>query len=312
MANIEAVINHLRKKILLAGGDVQREALRIIPTIDGKNFYRGSQGDYWRAYDYIEGARTYETVEEPIHFFHVGRTFGKFQLLLSDFPAHNLYETIVQFHDTSKRFRDFLKAVQANPVGRVERVQMEIDFVLAREEDTSILVDLLATGKLPLRVIHNDTKLNNIMIDNETSEGICVLDLDTVMPGTVLYDYGDAIRFGASTALEDEPNLDLVSLDLGLFTAYTRGYLSIAQEFLTPTELEYLAFSAKLITLELGMRFLTDYLLGDTYFKVNHADHNLQRARTQFKLVADMEEKMPEMEAIIRNILRENMKEDVV
>lgn len=312
MANIEAVTEHLRMKTLKRGGDPSREAMRIVPTHDGNSFYRSPQGDYWRAYDFIEGARTYEMVENPLHFYHAGRAFGQFQLLLSDFPAHTLHETIARFHDTRKRFGDFLQAVGADSYGRAEGVQEEIAFILAREGDTSVIVDLMAQGKVPLRVTHNDTKLNNIMIDDETGEGICVLDLDTVMPGSILYDFGDAIRFGASTALEDETNLDLVSLDLELFTAYAKGYLSVAHEFLVPAEVHYLAFSAKLIALELGMRFLTDYLQGDTYFKVDHATHNLDRARTQLKLVVDMERKMPEMEAIITNILKENTRKDVV
>ncbi len=312
MENIEAVIKHLQMKLLKRGGDPSREAMQIVNTTAGNSFYRSPSGEYWRAYDFIEGAQTYEIVENPLHFYHAGRAFGQFQLLLSDFPAHTLHETIVRFHDTRKRFADFLQAVQADSHGRVQGARREIDFLLAREQDTGVLIDLIASGEIPLRVTHNDTKFNNIMIDDKTGEGICVLDLDTVMPGTVLYDYGDAIRFGASTALEDEPNLDLVWLDLDLFAAYTRGYLSVAQDFLVPTEIKYLAFSAKLLTLETGLRFLTDYLQGDCYFKVAHPNHNLVRARTQLKLVADMEAKMSQMEAIISTILEENSREDVV
>ena len=312
MENIEAVIKHLQMKLLKRGGDPSREAMQIVSTTAGNSFYRSPSGEYWRAYDFIEGAQTYEIVENPLHFYHAGRAFGQFQLLLSDFPAHTLHETIVRFHDTRKRFADFLQAVQADSHGRVQGARREIDFLLAREQDTGVLIDLIASGEIPLRVTHNDTKFNNIMIDDKTGEGICVLDLDTVMPGTVLYDYGDAIRFGASTALEDEPNLDLVWLDLDLFAAYTRGYLSVAQDFLVPTEIKYLAFSAKLLTLETGLRFLTDYLQGDCYFKVAHPNHNLVRARTQLKLVADMEAKMSQMEAIISTILEENSREDVV
>lgn len=311
MENIEAVTSHLRKKVMGKGGDPQREAIQIIPTKTGASFYVSSQGEYWRAYDFIEGARTYQAVENPLHFFYAGRTFGQFQLMLADFPADTLHETIVKFHDTHKRFGDLLDAIQKDPLNRAHFVREEIAFVLAREEDTRIILDLMEAGKIPLRVTHNDTKFNNIMIDDQSGEGICVLDLDTVMPGSALYDFGDSIRFGASTALEDETNLDLVSLDLDLYTAFARGYLGAAQDFLYPEEIKHLAFSAKLLTLETGIRFLEDYIRGDVYFRIEHPSHNLDRARTQFKLVADMEAKMPQMEQIIYSILAENRKEGV-
>ena len=309
MQNIEAVTAHLRAKIIERNGDPDREAMRLIPTIQGSSFFRSSQGEYWRAYDFIEGARTYQMVENPRHFYHAGRTFGRFQDLLSDFPADSLYETIERFHDTRKRLEDLLLVIKEDPAGRAEGVKAEIAFVLERGKETSVIVDLLSAGEIPLRVTHNDTKLNNIMIDDVTGEGICVLDLDTVMPGSALYDFGDAIRFGASTASEDEIDLDLVSLDLKLFTQFSAGYLSMAREFLSPTEIRHLAFSAKLITLEIGIRFLTDYLDGDRYFRVEHPKHNLDRARTQLKLVADMEVKMPEMKRIISDILRDQLRE---
>lgn len=308
MENIEAVTLHIRKKVIEGGGDPSRESLRIVPTLNGCSFYCTPQGEYWRAYDFIEGAKTYQTVENPTHFYHAGRSFGLFQHLLSDFPAETLHETIEKFHDTRKRFTDFLQVVKADPSNRVQRARPEISFILTREKDTGILVDLLASGKIPLRVTHNDTKFNNIMIDDQTGEGICVIDLDTVMSGSALYDFGDAIRFGASTAAEDETNLELVWLDVDLFTEFTRGYLSTALEFLYPSELKHLAFSAKLITLETGIRFLTDYLNGDQYFKIEHPEHNLDRARTQLKLVADMEAKKDLMEAIITNILNERQR----
>lgn len=309
MANIEAVTRHLRKKVIEHGGDPSRRAMRVIPTVSGYSFFRSVGGEYWRAYDFIEGARTYEQVEDPIHFYHSGRTFGQFQYLLSDFPADTLHETIERFHDTRKRLGDLLNVIETDPKGRAAGVREEIDFILARSHETGVIVDLLAAEEIPLRVTHNDTKLNNVMIDDETGEGICVLDLDTVMPGSALYDFGDAIRFGASTAREDEPNLDLVSLDLELFTAFTQGYLSMAKGFLNRVELDHLAFSVKLMTLETGMRFLTDYIDGDRYFRVERPDHNLDRARTQLKLVADMEAKMMRMEAIIRDVLNDGLKE---
>ncbi|NMB20069.1 MAG: aminoglycoside phosphotransferase family protein [Firmicutes bacterium] len=309
MENIAAVTDHLRRKIRDRKGDPSREALRIIPTKEGQLLYRSQHGEYWRAYDFIEGARTYQQVEKPVHFYHAGRTFGQFQCLLSDFPAESLHETIERFHDTPKRLADLRRVVDADSVGRVAGVQREIDFVLQRSDDTAVIVDLMSEGSIPLRVTHNDTKFNNILIDDETGEGICVLDLDTVMPGSALYDFGDAIRFGASTAKEDEPNLDLVALDLELFTHFTRGYLEMAREFLNPMEIKHLAFSAKLLTLETGIRFLADYLDGDQYFRIERPGHNLERARTQFKLVADMEAQMSVMEDIVQSILRGDLKE---
>ena len=303
MDNIEAVTRHLRKKVIEKNGDPSREAMRVIPTKEGRSFYRSVRGEYWRAYDFIEGARTYQQVENPLHFYHSGRTFGQFQYLLSDFPAETLHETIERFHDTRKRLGDLLHVIKADPKGRAAGVQREIAFILEREDETGVIVDLLSAGEIPLRVTHNDTKFNNIMIDDETGEGICVLDLDTVMPGSALYDFGDSIRFGASTAKEDESNLDLVSLDLELFTEFTRGYLSMARGFLNQAEVDHLAFSVKLMTLESGIRFLTDYIDGDRYFRVEHPKHNLDRARAQLMLVTDMEEKMSAMKGIIQDIL---------
>ncbi len=309
MENIGAVTRHLRQKVKARGGNPAREALRVIPTLKGSLSFRTCKGDFWRAYDFIEGARTYEQVENPLHFFHSGRTFGHFQYQLSDFPAASLHETIARFHDTPKRLEDFITVCGADPKGRASGVQAEISFILERADDTAVITDLLATGKMPLRVTHNDTKFNNIMIDDKTGEGICVLDLDTVMPGSALYDFGDAIRFGASTAKEDEIDLDLVSLDLELFNEFSRGYLSTAWGFLNPTEIDYLAFSVNLMTLESGIRFLTDYLDGDRYFRVAHPTHNLDRARTQLKLVADIEEKLPAMEKMIREIFASHRQE---
>lgn len=309
MENIEAVTRHLQRKVMERKGDPRREALRLIPTIQGTSFFKSAGGEYWRAYDYIEGASTYQQVENPVHFYHSGRTFGQFQALLSDFPAGSLHETIANFHDTPKRLKDLVEVVRVDSMGRARAVQKEIDFVMERGHETGTIVDLLKTGEVPLRVTHNDTKFNNVMIDNVTGEGICVLDLDTVMPGSALYDFGDAIRFGASTAKEDESNLDLVSMDLELFTEFSRGYLSVAREFLNPKEIGLLAFSVKLLTLETGIRFLTDYLDGDQYFRVEHSEHNLLRARTQFKLVADMENKMSQMNSIIRDLIGSDLQE---
>ena len=298
MKNISAVTGHLRDKITSAGGDFKRETLNLIPTVEGGSFYKSPDGNYWRGYIFIEHARTYDTVKDFQHFYHAGRAFGNFQKMLSDFPAHTLYETIPNFHNTVKRYENFLAAVENDPLDRTRQVAAEIAFVKERKNDISLIVDLLKQGEIPLRVTHNDTKFNNIMIDDQTGEGICVIDLDTVMPGSTLYDFGDSIRFGASSALEDEKDLSKVEIKLDLYEEFTRGFLESARELITPAELQYLAFSAKLMTFECGIRFLTDYLNGDIYFKIRRENHNLDRARNQFKLVKDMEEKQAEMEAV--------------
>ncbi|MGB6187560.1 MAG: aminoglycoside phosphotransferase family protein, partial [Aeromonas molluscorum] len=246
------------------------------------------------------GARTYMMVEKPEHLYTTGKILGKFQEQLSDFSVEDLYETIPNFHDTKKRYEDFIDAVEKDNKGRVAFCLEDIAFAMKRAKDTELLVDMLEEGKLPLRVTHNDTKFNNVMIDDITGEGIALIDLDTVMPGLSLYDFGDAIRSGATTALEDEADLSKVNFDIDLYEHFTKGYLEAAKYALTETEIEYLPFSAKLITLELGIRFLTDHLNGDSYFKVQRKNHNLDRSRNQFKLVADMEENMDAMKAIIQ------------
>lgn len=302
MENIVGVTEHLRKIVVDNGGDPDRECLNVYFTSDGKPYYRDADGNCWRCYNFITGAHSCQSIDDPETFANAARAFGKFQCLLADYPSETLHETIPNFHNTLSRFADFEKAVSDNIAGRADSVRDEIDFVLARRDDAGVLVKLLEKGKLPLRVTHNDTKLNNVMFDNETDEGICVIDLDTVMPGLSLYDFGDSIRFGANTAAEDEKDLSKVSLSLPLYREYTAGYLSTAGQSLTPTEVEYLPFSAKLMTFECGMRFLTDYLNGDTYFRIAYDDHNLDRCRTQFRLVEDMERKMEDMKAITQEI----------
>jgi hypothetical protein len=299
MKNIEGVTTHLRKKILEAGGNPDRETLTIVKTKDGKLFYEDGDKECWRAYLFIENATCYQSAEKPGLFYNSAKAFGKFQKLLSDYPAETLSETIEKFHNTVNRYKNFEKAVAEDKMGRAKDVQEEIEFVKARKDDCGIVLDLIEKKEIPLRVTHNDTKLNNIMMDNKTNEGICVIDLDTVMPGSVFYDFGDSIRFGASSALEDETDLSKVYMEINLFEEYVEGFLSEAGETLTKKEFELLAFSAKLLTLECGIRFLTDYLEGDTYFKIHREYHNLDRARTQFKLVADMEEKMEIMNEIV-------------
>ncbi|MGI6335744.1 MAG: phosphotransferase enzyme family protein [Eubacteriales bacterium] len=298
MENIAGVTSYLRREIEARGGDYTRETLNVVPTRDGKSYYRDTTGGAWRGYLFIEGAKTYDTVKDPKDFYNAARAFGKFQNLLQSYPAATLHETIVQFHDTAKRYRDFEAAVAADIKGRAKDVQPEIEFVRAREKDTHVLVDMLASGELPLKVTHNDTKLNNVMIDDKTGEGIAVIDLDTVMPGLSVYDFGDSIRFGASTAAEDEKDLNKVWMDIKLYEIYLRGFLETAGDGLTANEIQMLPMGSKLMTLECGMRFLTDYLSGDVYFRLHYPEQNLDRCRTQFKLVADMERQWAEMEVL--------------
>lgn len=299
MENIERVTRYAREKIAAAGGDASRETLNLIPADDGRCFYRTPEGEYWRSYIFIEGARTYDKVENLSHVYSAARAFGRFQKMLSDLPGGRLHETIPYFHHTRKRFEAFCRACESDVKNRAASVRDEVEFVMKREADVSAVVDLLEHGKIPERITHNDTKLNNVMIDNITGEGVCVIDLDTVMPGSALYDFGDSVRIGASTAAEDERDLSTVGLDLELFECLAHGYLEAAREFLVPGEIDLLAFSAKLMTFECGVRFLTDHLNGDTYFKIHRENHNLDRSRTQFKMVTEMERMLDRMERIV-------------
>lgn len=303
MENVVNVTSYLRKIIIKNGGNPDRETLNVIPTKDGKHFFVDSNGEYWRGYIFIEDAISYDSVEKPEDFYESAVAFGHFQNLLADFPASTLHETIVGFHDTKARFETFKKAVKDDICGRAASVQDEINFVLAHEDVACVLGDMLAKKELPLRVTHNDTKLNNIMIDKETGKGICVIDLDTVMPGLAVHDFGDSIRFGASTAAEDETDLSKVSCDMDLFELYTKGFIEGCAGSLTPTEISMMPMGSKVMTFECGMRFLTDYLQGDTYFKIHRENHNLDRCRTQFKLVRDMEEKWDTMNAIVKKYM---------
>ena len=299
MENVVGVTSFLQRKIRENGGNPEREALNVIHTHTGESYCKLEDGTYWRMCLYVEGATSYDAVEKQEDFYESAVAFGHFQKLLEDYPADTLHETIVNFHNTVSRFEDFKKAVEEDVCGRAKEVQEEIKFIFDREDVAHIICDALEEKRIPLRVTHNDTKLNNIMIDNETGKGLCVIDLDTVMPGSALYDFGDSIRFGASTGAEDEVNLDLVSVDLELFEAYAKGFLEGCGGSLTDEEVRLFPAGAKVITFEQGMRFLTDYLQGDTYYKTSRPGHNLDRARTQLKLVADMEEKWEQMEKIV-------------
>lgn len=295
MENVLNVTSYLRKEIERTGGDPKRETLTVVMTKDGSSYFEDEDGSKWRVYDFIEDAQTFDAVESKEDFYQSAVAFGRFQAMLANFPADTLHETIPDFHNTAKRFRDFEKAVAEDVKGRAAEVQAEIAFVRERSKEMSELHDMLAKGELPLRVTHNDTKLNNIMIDAKTHQAICVIDLDTVMPGLSAHDFGDAIRFGANTAAEDEPDVSKVSLSLELFEIYVKGFLEGCGGRLTPNEVKVLPMGAKMMTLECGMRFLADYLEGDVYFKISHEKHNLDRCRTQFALVADMEKKWQQM-----------------
>ncbi|MBO5495115.1 MAG: aminoglycoside phosphotransferase family protein [Eubacterium sp.] len=302
MENVFAVTSFLMKKIEAEGGNPDRETLHYFKTKDGSKYYSVDGGAY-RAYRFVEKSKSYDSADTPELFGKSGEAFGRFQRRLSDFPAETLYETIPNFHNTMWRFEnEFLPALEEDREGRADECREETEFIIKRRGELSRLTDMIENGDLPLRVTHNDTKLNNVMFDEDTDEAICVIDLDTVMPGLALYDFGDSVRFGASTAAEDEKDVGKVSLDLDYFRAYAVGYLSQAGGILTDNEKDNLAFSAKLLTLELAMRFLTDYLNGDTYFKTDYPKHNLVRARAQLALVNDMERKMPEMEKIISEL----------
>jgi hypothetical protein len=298
MRNIQAVTAHLRRKVTLDGGDPERETLNLVRS-NGGICHKTAAGEYWRAYMLIDGANSYDAAESLEHVYNAARAFGRFQQLLSDFEPDQLYVTIPDFHDTPKRLDALVRAVERDARGRARSIRAEIDFCMQRAGQTSLLVDLLDRGELPVRVTHNDTKFNNVMIDDETGEGVCVIDLDTVMPGLSLYDFGDAVRSAANTAAEDERDLSKVHFDLDTFRHLTRGYLDAARGFLTPAEIDLLPFSARLMTLECGMRFLTDHLDGDVYFRIHRENHNLDRCRTQFKLVAEMEEQETEMEQVV-------------
>ena len=302
MENVVEVTRFLAEKVKKKGGDVSRECLKVFPAKDGKNYYIDSENRFWRCFNFVDKTYSPMSADTPELFEKSARAFGEFQRMLADYPSETLVETIPNFHNTASRFLDFKRAVEENLSGRKDTCLKEIDFILQREKDCSVLVNLIGEGKLPLRVTHNDTKLNNVLFDNESNEGICVIDLDTVMPGLSLYDFGDSIRFGASTATEDEKDLDKVHFSLEYFKAYTRGFLSKAGKVLTKCEIDHLPFASKLMTLECGMRFLGDYLNGDVYFRTEYPEHNLDRARTQLKLVMEMEEQMEKMSEAVEEI----------
>ena len=299
MANYVGVTEFIRKKAILSGADPDREALCVIHAKDGKSFFIDSNGDYWRLTLFIKDSVCYDKVERAEQFYDSARAFGNFQRILSDYPADTLYETIPNFHNTPDRFSKFISAVEADVCGRASEVAEDIAFVKEREEFAKTLETAHSEGRLPLKVTHNDTKLNNILFDKYSSKAICVVDLDTIMPGYSVNDFGDSIRFGATTASEDEADLSKVNFDIDLYEVYVRGFIKGAKDGLSRGELELLPIGAIMMTYECGMRFLTDYLEGDTYFRTSRPKQNLDRARNQFKLVRDMEEKLDEMQEIV-------------
>lgn len=303
MENILHVTSHLRRKIAEAGGDCERETLVVIPSDDGKPYYKDENGNYYRMNKKIERAVCYDEVREPRDFYESAVAFGHFQSMLADFPAEQLHETIPGFHDTRARFDRFCQVVEEDKMGRASEMEEEIRFVKERKHLTEILGKMQESGELPLRVTHNDTKLNNVMLDAESGKAVCVIDLDTVMPGLAVNDFGDSIRFGASTGAEDEVDLDKISCSMELFDIYTKGFVEGCDGRLTQEELKALPLGAIVMTLECGMRFLTDYLEGDVYFKVHREGHNRDRCRTQFKLVKDMEDKWEEMQRIVEKYM---------
>ena len=298
MENFIGITSYLREKIIAQGGDPLRETLGLVMTRDGKPFFTDSNGKVWRLTPFIENTDCFQSAT-PELFEASARAFGRFQYMLQGYPAETLHETIVNFHNTEDRYARFIAALEADKMGRAKDIQAEIDFVVSRKDDCSVALQALRDGVLPLRVTHNDTKLNNILIDRETGEGICVIDLDTTMPGLSINDFGDSIRFGANHSREDEKDLSKVNFDIALYEAYTRGFIQGANGGLTEAELKYLPWGARLMTLECGIRFLTDYLEGDNYFHTQYPGQNLDRCRTQFKLVKDMEEQWDAMTAVI-------------
>lgn len=305
MDNILRVTSEAQHQLVKAGvPDASRRALRVIPARDGRPFHKDGEGQYWRCYPFIEGARSYDIIQNPRQAYEAARAFGEFQKLVAGLEGPRLHETIPNFHNTRSRLDRLKEVAAADPQGRMASAAPEWKFIRERERLVDVLLNLQAEGLIPERVTHNDTKLNNVMIDDATETGICVIDLDTVMPGLALYDFGDMVRTATSPAAEDETDLSKVRMQMPMFEALVRGYLSTAGSFLNDEEKSLLAFSGKLIALEIGIRFLTDHLEGDVYFKTKRPNHNLDRCRTQLELVKSIEEQEEAMNAFVREVAR--------
>ena len=305
MANFEKITRHIRGKLeKIDGRDPERETLNLVRDKSGLCFHLTREGNYWRAYRFVGDCFILNVAERPEQAREAGRAFGRFQQLLADLPAADLHETIPYFHHTPRRFARFKDVLAKDEHGRASEARDAIRFALDREEMTSVVTDRLASGRLPLRITHNDTKINNVLFDNTSGCGLCVIDLDTTMPGSALYDFGDMVRTTTSFAAEDERDLSKVRLEMGMFRALARGYLEEAIDFLTPEEIDLLVFSGRLITFTIGLRFLTDFLEGDVYFRIHRPGQNLDRARAQFALVRSMEDQEKDMDKVIRALVR--------
>lgn len=304
MENIVNVTEYLRAEIVKNGGDPERETMNVIKTKLGKNCYMADSSNYFRMYKFVSNSVSFDTAEDLSLLFEAGKSFGKFQRMLDGFDAGLLHETIVDFHNTPKRIEQLEAAIKKNYENRAERVSAELDAAKKYSKYASLIADAMADGSVPSRVTHNDTKLNNVLFDKDTHKGICVIDLDTVMPGSILYDFGDALRFGASSGAEDETDLSKIYFDLEKYKSFSEGFLGEVGECLTKREIELLPESVIIMTYECGIRFLADYLNGDVYFKIHRENHNLDRARTQLKLVADMETKLDEMHRIAESFIK--------
>jgi aminoglycoside phosphotransferase (APT) family kinase protein len=300
MKNIMRVTTHLRRQLEAEDArDITRRSLIVIPTRDGQSYYRSSDGEFWRTFVFVEGVQTFEAVQSPEQAFEAGRAFGEFQSLLVDLPGERLNETIPNFHHTPKRFAALRHAIDKDHYNRAKDARAEIRFALARAKIVGVVLEAMAKGRIPERITHNDTKFNNVMLDTLTGEAKCVVDLDTVMPGCALYDFGDMVRTTTSPTLEDEQDLSKVKMHMPIFEKLAEGYLATAGKFLTRAERSLMAFAGKLITFEIGIRFLTDFLSGDSYFRIHRPGHNLERCRTQFKLVESIEQQEKKMQAFV-------------
>jgi aminoglycoside phosphotransferase (APT) family kinase protein len=303
MRNLVRVTNHIRKKLETDQvSDLTRRSLVVIPTREGQAYFHNGDGEYWRTFVFIEGVQTFEAVQTQQQAFEAGRAFGEFQHHLVDLPGERLLETIPDFHNTRKRFKALQEAVEKDHISRVKDAREEIEFALRRESIVDVILSAMQKGKIPERITHNDTKFNNVMLDTKTGQAMCVVDLDTVMPGCALYDFGDMVRTTTSPTMEDERDLSKVKMQMPLFKKLAEGYLSTAGQFLTKSEKGLIAFSGKLITFEIGLRFLTDFLSGDNYFRIHRPGHNLDRCRTQFKLVESIERQEQSMQKHVNSL----------
>jgi len=302
--NIERITAHIRKKLSrINDSDLKRECLTLIPSKEGSSWINDEKGNPWRLYIYIRDHRSYDTVNSPDIAYEAGKAIGRFQSHLADLPGEPLYETIPSFHDLGKRLDYFLEIRNEDPAKRAEGAKGEIEFILKRSEEMMIIHRLGKSGKIPVRITHNDTKLNNVLFD-ENDKSMCIIDLDTVMPGFFHSDFGDTIRTGANIAAEDERDLSLVRMDITLFRAFAEGYLSETKGILKPVEKEHLPMAPLVMTYEQAMRFLADHIAGDIYYKIHHDNHNLERARAQIRLLKNMEEQYGEMKKIVEEIIR--------